>query len=391
MDNPSLDAMMRQPLADLAMAIRARATRIFDRFRILILEVLPAADELTLSELQNSLPKVLEDLAIALAATGGPRQTNFLADSREHGVCRYHQSFNLSELLVEYSILRSILLEEITRELNRALTVDELRGLNAGIDASARRAVETFVAYQKQEIKSSSEAYSKYLSFLSHDLRGNLNGILLMVEVLRRELSAAKQFKDSLEDLDLMRRSILDTVGTMDRFLHAERFRRGKVEVKWGEVNLSTLIQDVVNQFSAQAREKGIELCIDTTRCPTITTDRELLSMVLQNLISNAVKYTRQGSVRIAAQPMGAGACQISVADEGPGIALEDMADIFQPFTRGKTHGQKGAGLGLSIAKQAADLLGANLCASSGGLGKGATFILDLPARPQLGAAAAKK
>src|SRR5213082_3287067 len=93
------------------------------------------------------------------------------------------------------------------------------------------------------------EAQTKYLSFLSHDLRGGLNGVLLMIEVLRRDLAAEPKFAESLEDLDVMRRSILETVQTMDRFLHAERFRKGKVQVKPSEIDLKRFINDMVNQM----------------------------------------------------------------------------------------------------------------------------------------------
>jgi signal transduction histidine kinase len=379
MENPSLGKMMRRPFPELAAAIRSQTARIFDRFRAVVAETLPSADQLTLNELYDGLPRTLEDLASALAATGGAKKKKFLVDSIEHGVCRFHQSFNLGELLVEYSILRSIAVEEIAKVLDRSLTLDELGGLNAGIDASARRAVESFVAHQKSEIKAVAEAQSKYLSFLSHDLRGNLNGILLMIEVLRRELHGEEKFQSSLEDLDLMRRSILETVGTMDRFLSAERFRRGKIQATLAEVNLEALISEVANQFSPQAKEKGVALEIEGSGCPNLVSDRELITMILQNLLSNAVKYTQQGTIRISTMPAPKGGCKISIADEGPGIAAEAMKDIFEPFTRGETHGQKGAGLGLSIAKQAADLLGAHLAAGSRGLGLGATFTLDLP------------
>jgi signal transduction histidine kinase len=90
------------------------------------------------------------------------------------------------------------------------------------------------------------------MSFLSHDLRGGLNGVLLMIEVLRRDLSQQAQFASSVEDLDLMRRSILETVGTMDRFLHAERFRQGKVQVRPAPIDLAALAQEVTGQFAYQ-------------------------------------------------------------------------------------------------------------------------------------------
>jgi signal transduction histidine kinase len=377
-ENPSLELMMRKAFPDLADAVRGQSPRIFERFRALVKEILPSADELTLSELLDHLPQALEDLALALASTGGTTQRNFLADSRQHGVCRYHQSFNLSELLVEYSILRSLVMEEVSKALERMLALEEVSALNSGLDAASRRAVETFVNHQQHEMQSSSDAQSKYLSFLSHDLRGNLNGILLTVEVLRREQSGSADKREWVADLEMMRRSILDTVSAMDRFLHADKFRRGKVEVKLGEVNLASLIPEVATQFMEQAKDKGVEIVVDATSSPAIVTDRELVQLILQNLIGNGVKYTKQGRVRIVTSQLESGGCRITVADDGPGIPTEQIEKIFQPYMRGPTHGQSGLGLGLTIAHEAANLLKARLWAESQ-LGNGSKFHLDLP------------
>src|SRR5256885_870021 len=84
--------------------------------------------------------------------------------------------------------------------------------------ANRRGAVE-FAEHQAQQLQAAAESQAKYLAFLSHDLRGGLNGVLLMIEVLRRDLEAAGQFSQSLEDLETMKHSILDTVATMERFL----------------------------------------------------------------------------------------------------------------------------------------------------------------------------
>jgi signal transduction histidine kinase len=103
--------------------------------------------------------------------------------------------------------------------------------------------------------------------------------------------------------------------------------------------------------------------------------------MILQNLVGNAVKYANRGEVRIA---VGSGArdiCRVSVIDQGPGIAPERLQQMFQAFSRGETHGQQGNGLGLSIARQAAELLGAKLWAESK-VGDGTVFHLDLPVDP---------
>jgi signal transduction histidine kinase len=378
-ENPSMELMMRQSFPELAAALRGRLERILERLRVTVKEILPSADELTFNELRDGLPDALEDLATAFETTGMGMKQGLLADSRHHGVCRYHQSFNLSELLVEYSILRSIMIEEISKEMDRPLTLDEISAINVGLDASGRRAVESFVKHQQEESLAGTEAMSKYLSFISHDLRGSLNGILLTIEVLRREFGASAGRNSWVDDLETMRKSILDTVGAMERFLHAERFRRKKVEVKPGPIKLQQVIPEMVLQYSEPAKNKGIEIIADSTDCATLTSDRELVQLILQNLVGNAVKYSKQGQVRIVARKIDNGAVRISVSDDGPGIAPEHLGRIFQPYIRGADHGEGGIGLGLSIAREAADLLNGRLWAENRASG-GAVFHLELPA-----------
>jgi signal transduction histidine kinase len=380
MDNPSINMLKYRPFPELAAALRQRSAHIIERLQTMVKELLPSADQMTFSELRDQLPKALEEMAGALEATVPGPTRSFLNDATEHGVCRFHQSFNLRELLVEYSLLRTILIDEVSAGLSRPLTMDEVTTLNVGVDASSRRAVTAYVSRMSEDMQAAAEAQSKHLSFLSHDLRGNLNGILLTVEVLRRQLVSTPSMSESLEDLDVMRHAILDTVATMDRFLYAEKFRRGKVEAKLGAVDVSSLLHDMAVRFHALAREKRIELMVDPAVCPPVVSDRELILLILQNVVGNALKYTKQGSVRLAAAGQGDGGCRISITDTGPGIAPDQVERLFDAYTRGETHGQKGIGLGLSIAHQAADVLGAKLRVESQ-VGKGSTFHLDLPPR----------
>src|SRR5439155_23591269 len=136
------------------------------------------------------------------------------------------------------------------------LDPQEAIGLHAALDLVTRRSTTAFVDHQTAQLKAATEAQSKYLSFLSHDLRGGLNGVFLMIEVLRRELVKEPKFAESLGDLDLMRRSIFETIGTMDRFLHAERFRKGKVQVKPARLDLRHVIAEAATQYSYQAKDK---------------------------------------------------------------------------------------------------------------------------------------
>jgi signal transduction histidine kinase len=308
-----------------------------------------------------------------------PKATKALMDEAvTHGEVRYDQNFNIGDVLIEYSLLRRLLCEEVIRHLDREMSVEELSALNLSIDVAVRRGVVSFASEQRAELQSVVEAQTKYLSFLSHDLRGGLNGVLLMIEVLRRDLVKEPKFGESLEDLDVMRRSILETVGTMDRFLHAERFRKGKVQVRPTRLDMKRVVNEVATHYSYQAKDKDLRLVQEVNDGVSITSDKELVGVILQNLVANAVKYSPQGEVRIKVGCDDGRGCLISVIDQGPGIAPEKLEQLFTPFARGETHGQPGTGLGLSIARQAADLLKAKLWAESK-QGEGSTFHLELP------------
>jgi anti-sigma regulatory factor (Ser/Thr protein kinase) len=378
MENPLLETFNQQSFPELASALRNRIPKVLARFRTLVSEVLPSADKLTLAELYDHIPRTLEDLADSIVTEGATSNRDFLQDSRDHGLCRYHQSYNVGELMLEYGVLRSVMLEEVSDAMARPLTLVEIAGLNAGLDAGCRRAVSGFVKYQSQEIQATADAQSRYLSFLSHDLRGSLNGILLTMELLRRELGGFPQLKSSVEDLDLMRRSIHETVTTMDRLVHSEQFRKGKIAVKLSQVDLPALLNYAATHSMPEMKHKGLELVMEFSGPQSVVTDREIVTIILQNLLGNAVKYGDRGQVRLTTGMLEGFACRIAVADNGPGIEAEQLKTIFQPFVRGHTHGKSGAGLGLSIASQAADLIEARLSAEST-VGQGATFYVDLP------------
>jgi signal transduction histidine kinase len=381
MDHPSQQLLTGRAYPELARVLRASIEAITRRWEPVVRETLPSADELTFTQIRDDLPKVLEQAAHALESDE-PYATRKLEDiTQVHAETRFHQGFRLEELITEYSILRPILLDEVTTRLGRSITVDETSALMAAMDLITRQTTLEFVAHQNRQLHAANEAQSKYLSFLSHDLRGGLNGVCLMIEVLRRQLAGEEQFKESVEDLDMMRRSIFETIATMDRFLHAEKFRKGKVQVRPSRVNLRHVLMDVTAQLTYQAKDKGVELQMDAPKESDLVSDKELLLMVLQNVAGNAVKYGAGAAVKLTAAQVDGGAWRLSVSDQGPGIPPEKLSDLFRPFTRGETQGQPGVGLGLTIARQAANMLGAKLWAEPNGA-KGTTFHLQLPAEP---------
>jgi signal transduction histidine kinase len=379
MEHPPLDVLKEQALPEVAAALRAAAGRILERWRESVIDTLPQADELTRKQFENSVPALLRELADALAATKPAPTEKLIADAPAHGNVRFHQQFNLNELLIEYHLLRRVVIEEVCTQLNRPLAPIECVGLNTGIDIALRQAAVAFAKQQAEELTNEANSMAKYLSFLSHDLRGGLNGAILMIEVLKRDLANEPRFAESISDLDMMRRSMLDTVATMDRFLHAERLRRGKLPVKLANVDLANLFRQVVRGAHYPLADKKATVKVDVRVQQPVHTDSDVVSIILTNLLSNAIKYSPAGcEVGLSAEPLEDGRVRISVADKGPGIPPEKMSQLFAPFERGETYGQKGTGLGLTIARQAAELLGAKLSAESKPR-EGATFHLDLP------------
>src|SRR5207302_8471816 len=105
-----------------------------------------------------------------------------------------------------------------------------------------------------------------------------------------------------------------------------------------------SLVNEIVGQFNYQAKDKDLQFDVTVNDGTEITSDRELIAMILQNLIGNAIKYSRKGEVQIACDPAGGDhkACRLSVIDQGPGIEPAALAKMFQPFARGETNGQAG-------------------------------------------------
>jgi signal transduction histidine kinase len=257
--------------------------------------------------------------------------------------------------------------------------------LDMGVDTALQQGLLTFIDYQRDRIERATEAESKYLRFLSHDLRNNLSQVTLLLELLGERLTPVAEYADDVRDIRSAQRTIMETIAGMEKLLQAERLRKGAIQPRNEKIDLRALAEDTVHQCGPLAERKGLAIQVNVPADASVISDREVIALVLQNLLNNAVKYSEKGTIRVTASPWaeeGRGGWALSVADEGPGIAREQMGKLFDAFKRGDTHGQPGVGLGLTIASQAAKLLGARLTVTSE-IGQGAAFNLLLEvARP---------
>ncbi len=381
-DTPPDHYLEARSFGALANALRARITAIVREYEETVDRLIPAADELTRKQVRDSVPEVLEQIAQALESKNPAEAWTLVELSIEHGVTRFHQQYDVKQLITEFRLLRRIVSEEVTAELQRELSLPEVLALATGLDLYLQQGVVGFVEYQRGELRAASEMEAKYLSYLSHDLRNNLNAVTLMLEVLHRRLNDVPEFAEDAEDVAALQRSIGETVQGMDRLLQAERLRTKVIEARFVVLELRALVHHVVRQHQQYAATKNLEVAAVVPEGATVETDPELLGVILQNLIGNAVKYSNKGRIEIgAAEKSG---WEISVADQGPGIPPEHQGRIFDAFSRGDTHGQAGVGLGLTIASRAAEVIGARLTFESSP-GLGTTFRLLLPPRPPKG------
>ena len=382
--DPTVDLLATEAFPRIAAALKARKGRVLRRWEDEVRTLLPHADELTLSQLRDHLPQILDQAVEALAACHASPLNELVELTKSHGSMRFHQQFNVQELILEYRLLRRILTEEINQGLAGRLKVAQVVALNMAVDTALQHGVMSFIHHQKEQLRASGEVQSRYLSYLSHDLRNNLNGCTLMLEVLRQRLAGLEGFADDVADIATIQRSVGETIAGMDRILQAERLRKAAVRPHSAHVDLSALAHDLVRQAGRAAEHKGLHVVADVPPGAAAETDKELINLVLQNLIGNAVKYSSSGTVTVRARPWLAAETgehrgwEVSVSDQGPGIAPQHRQRLFEAFARGDTHGQPGVGLGLAIASHAARLLGGQLTFESE-VGAGSTFRFHVP------------
>lgn len=364
-------------MPQVAAALRSQAARILELWTQAVEHHIPDADPLTLKQVRDSIPMILEKIAGALESDN-PDATAVLTEvGTAHGINRFQAHYNIEELIVEYRLLRRITLDQIQQALAGKLSYSEIVAVDMALDIVLQRGVQSYVRYLSQQLQSSTAAESKYLAFLSHDLRNNLSGIMLTVEWLSQKFGQTPEFRESAEDLASLQNAITETVNGMDRLLQSERLRKRTVTLKISPINLHRLGVDLISQVSRSTAAKGLR--VENAIPPTAGAycDRELVTLVIQNLLGNAIKYSSAGLIRLSADEDQHG-WRISVSDQGPGIPQAQLATLFDAFTRGDTHGQPGIGLGLNIASHAARLLGAELEVQST-LGQGSTFSFTVP------------
>jgi signal transduction histidine kinase/ActR/RegA family two-component response regulator len=219
---------------------------------------------------------------------------------------------------------------------------------------------------------------SDLLSTLSQEVRSGLSGV---VHVLAAASGPATRARPSRDQLSAALDAAQDLVAMVDATLDSEGAEAGRLTVAREAVDPGELAREVVRAHEPLAASKGLVLTVEClVETGAVTADPARARQVLANLVGNAVKYTGRGGVAVRVAATGGGQVRFEVVDTGPGLAPEELAIAFQPFRRVERTGAgvPGAGLGLSLSRQLAQLMGGEVSAESAP-GVGSRFWLDLP------------
>jgi PAS domain S-box-containing protein len=242
-------------------------------------------------------------------------------------------------------------------------------------DVTRRKRMQDEIIAARQEAERANKANSAFLAAASHDLRQPVQALSLLNGALRRTVKDEK----ALQMIDSQAHSLTAMTNLLNSLLDISRLDAGAVTPELEDFPIKRLIDRLSDEFARQAQHHGLEF-VSQSCSAVVNSDPNLLAEVIQNFVSNAIRYTDKGSVSLGCT-VADGSCIISVTDTGIGIADDQLNEIFREFHQCKAPGasKEGFGLGLAIVKRLSELLQLKLDVESD-VGKGSTFSISLPA-----------
>lgn len=243
------------------------------------------------------------------------------------------------------------------------------------------RSNDALAKLNKQEVALREEK-DRFLGMAAHDLRSPLNAIIALAGILKEE--AEKYDQEHREYVEYITESANQMNDLINNFLDVHRIEDGKEKTKQEKVNIKNLLKALLFKFENKAKQKEISISLDyQLDSEFVITDKSIFSQVVDNLISNAVKYSPKGKDVYVRLKKSNNSFDIEVEDEGYGIKESEKSKLFrkyQTLSVRPTAGEKSVGLGLSIVYDQMGLIGGEIACESEE-GEGATFIARFPDR----------
>ena len=253
-------------------------------------------------------------------------------------------------------------------------SLGEVQGIIGGwIDISERRHLMDELRAAKELADDANRAKSTFLATMSHEIRTPMNAVIGLLELTLKRADQGHLDRPSIEVAYHSAKDLLELIGDI---LDIARIESGRLNLSPERVNLRNLAHSVIRVFDGLARQKNLTLSLQfhpRGDAPDVLIDPLRFKQILTNLVSNAIKFTRQGQVTLAinllpASPPDHTELQLSVQDTGIGISDRDQARLFEPFAQAENSGQlalNGAGLGLLICRSLCEMMGGTLELSS--------------------------
>jgi PAS domain S-box-containing protein len=247
-----------------------------------------------------------------------------------------------------------------------AVKLSEKRYLGFTKDITARRRTEEKLLQTIGAAEEANIAKSRFLTNMSHEIRTPMNGMIGLIELLL----GTELTREQREYADLIKLSGQNLVQLISDILDLSKIEAHKIELETQDFNLQEEMNNTINLLSLQARGKGLELSvrIDPDVPLLLMGDAGRLRQILNNIIGNAIKFTAKGSVLLEiakeAEDTAQSTLRFVVTDTGIGVAADKLEKIFEPFTQADnstTRQYGGTGLGLTIARQLAELMGGTI------------------------------
>ncbi len=280
----------------------------------------------------------------------------FLGLNRDYSVLNEHEKDSINSLV-----------DVVAVALDKAFLYEQLREAN-------------------EQLKILDQARAEFITIASHQLRTPPTTIKwYLASILANDFGQLpEEVKKQLQKTQLTNNSMISLI---DDLLNVSRIERGKLEFNFEPIDLLAITQLTVDQLLPQAENKKIQLIFNQpeTTLPQIIADKEKLRQVINNLIDNAIKYTKQGRVVVELSETDQDLI-IKVTDTGKGVTVEQEKSIFEKFDRGKEKSKNSAGLGLGlyVAKIVIEQHNGKIWVESQGEGKGSTFAFSIPIKNNL-------
>ena len=236
---------------------------------------------------------------------------------------------------------------------------------------------------QAEQLRQATELKSRFLAYMSHEFRTPINSIRsitrLLLDRMDGELTGEQE-----RQVTFIEQTATEFAEMVDDLLDLAKVEAGRIEISPAWFEMVDLFSALRGMFKPVLTNPDVNLIFEEPEgVPKLYTDDRKVSQVLRNFVSNALKFTRHGEVRVMAEAAGSDRIVFKVSDTGIGIAAEFHESIFQDFSQVQSPLQKqlrGTGLGLSLSKRLAELLGGAVGLHSEP-GQGSTFWLEIPQR----------